>query len=182
MWGGECSCLGERKEMVRTQCERMHIHIECANIRANRLMHIDTHTRRYLTPNLTRHSFPPPPYSGSASSILSQTPPFTYAVMSLFTQTFSKAFLPGPDAHAAGGLASGFESMSNDIPLKAWTRRAIITDASLYANCCPRQIRGPALNGRKMKGLATRYLWARSSKKRSGSNSSAMRVEVNGES
>ena len=90
------------------------------------------------------------------------------------TQTFSVALLPGPDAHVAGGLASGFESMSNDIPLKAWTRRTIITDASLYANCCPRQIRGPALNGRKTKGLGTRYFLTRSSKNRSGSNSSAV--------
>ena len=96
-------------------------------------------------------------YSWSASCILIQTPPFAYVVMSDFTQTFSMAFLPGLNAQAVGGLASGFESMSNDIPLKVWTRRAIITDTSLYANCCPRQIRGPVLNGRKMKGLGTRY-------------------------
>ena len=95
-------------------------------------------------------------------------------MISDLTQIFSMALLPGPDAHAAGGFASGFESISNDIPLKDWTRRAIIVDASLYANCCPRQIRGPALNGRKMKGLGTRYFLTRSSKNRSGSNSSAV--------
>lgn len=113
-------------------------------------------------------------HSGSASSILTQTPPFAYVVMSDLTQTFSTDLLPWPNAHAAGGLASGFASMFNDIPLNVWRRRAIITDVSLYANCCPKQIRGPALNGRKMKGLGTRYLLTRSSKNRSGSNSSAV--------
>jgi hypothetical protein len=39
--------------------------------------------------------------------------------------------------------------------------------------CCPRQILGPALKGTKMKGLGVRYLWRRSSRKRSGSNSRA---------
>ena len=113
-------------------------------------------------------------YSGSASCILTQTPPLAYVVMSDLTQTFSMAALPGIDAHAAGGLASGFESISNDIILKVWTRRAIITEISLYANCCPIQIRGPALNGRKMKGFGARYLLTRSSRNRSGSNSSAV--------
>ena len=32
-----------------------------------------------------------------------------------------------------------------------------MNDASLYANCCPRQMRGPALKGRKIKGLGGRY-------------------------
>ena len=46
--------------------------------------------------------------------------------------------------------------------------------------CCPRQIRGPALKGRKMNGLGIRYLCNRSSRKRSGSNSSAGKnVSVN---
>jgi len=44
--------------------------------------------------------------------------------------------------------------------------------------CCPRQIRGPALKGRKMKGLGVRYLCSRSSRKRSGSNSSAGKSSV----
>ena len=94
--------------------------------------------------------------------------------MSDLTQIFSTAFLPEADAHAAGGLASGFESISSDISLKVWTRRAITVDASLYANCCPRQIRGPALNGRKINGFGTRYFLTRSSRNRSGSNSSAI--------
>jgi len=60
-----------------------------------------------------------PAYSVSASCILTQTPPFEYKVTSDLTQTFSTVLLPSPNAHAAGGLDSGFESMSSDIPLKA---------------------------------------------------------------
>ena len=89
------------------------------------------------------------------------------------TQIFSVAFLPVPAAQSAGGLASGFESISNLIFLNACTIRAITVEASLYANCCPRQIRGPALNGRKMKGFGTKYLLTLSSRNRSGSKSLA---------
>ena len=39
--------------------------------------------------------------------------------------------------------------------------------------CCPRQIRGPALKGQNMKGFGVRYLRNLSSRKRSGSNTSA---------
>lgn len=75
---------------------------------------------------------------------------------------------------------------------KCCSRRMRKKDISLYANCprkqacqhdrhhprlvhsiehtcCPRHIRGPALNGRKMKGLPVKYLFSRSSTKRSGS-------------
>ena len=64
-----------------------------------------------------------------------------------------------------------------------------MNDVSLYANyisrqhlrpqfagiqrrltCWPRQIRGPALKGRKMKGFGVRYFETRSSRNRSGSN------------
>src|SRR5882672_8107080 len=38
----------------------------------------------------------------------------------------------------------------------------------------------PALKGRKMNGLGTRYLWSRASIKRSGSNSRAAHVPING--
>jgi hypothetical protein len=44
--------------------------------------------------------------------------------------------------------------------------------------CCPRQIRGPALNGRNINGLGVRNFFARSSRKRSGSNSSAVDGQV----
>lgn len=56
-------------------------------------------------------------------------------------------------------------------------------DDSLYANCCPRQMRGPALKGRKMNGFGVRYFATRSSRKRSGSNPWAVcaRVRRNGE-
>ena len=47
--------------------------------------------------------------------------------------------------------------MSNQIALNACTILAMTVDASLYANCCPRQIRGPALKGKNMKGFGTRY-------------------------
>lgn len=40
--------------------------------------------------------------------------------------------------------------------------------------CCPRQIRGPALKGRKMNGLGIKYFSNRSSRNRSGSNSDAI--------
>ena len=40
--------------------------------------------------------------------------------------------------------------------------------------CRPRQMRGPALNGRKMNLFAVKYLFRRSSRNRSGSNSSAV--------
>lgn len=45
--------------------------------------------------------------------------------------------------------------------------------------CWPRQIRGPALKGRKMYGFGVTYLCRRSSRKRSGSNSSADTEIVN---
>ena len=47
------------------------------------------------------------------------------------TQTFSIAFLPLAVAHATGGLASGFESMSNVIDLNACTILAMMVEASL---------------------------------------------------
>ena len=40
--------------------------------------------------------------------------------------------------------------------------------------CCPRQMRGPALNGRKMNGFAVKYLFSLSSIHRSGSKYSAV--------
>src|SRR5277367_3384831 len=40
--------------------------------------------------------------------------------------------------------------------------------------CCPRQMRGPALNGKNMNALGTRYFLSLSSRKRSGSNSLAV--------
>jgi len=97
------------------------------------------------------------PYSRPASSILTQTPPLAYAVIRVATQTFSMAFLPFAAAHDVGGLASGLESISNRIPLNTCTIRAMTADASLYANCCPRQTRGPAPNGRNMNGLGAKY-------------------------
>lgn len=42
-----------------------------------------------------------------------------------------------------------------------------------HSTCCPKQIRGPALKGMKMNGLGVRYFFNLSSRKRSGSNSSA---------
>ena len=47
-------------------------------------------------------------------------------------------------------------------------------DTNHYITCWPRQIRGPALKGRNMKGLGMRYLCRRSSRNRSGSNSRAI--------
>jgi len=47
------------------------------------------------------------------------------------TETFSLAFLPFPIAHTTGGLASGFESMSNVIDLNACTILAMMIEASL---------------------------------------------------
>ena len=114
------------------------------------------------------------PYSESTSSILTQTPPFAYAVIWAVTQTFSMDFLPPPAAQEVGGFEPGFESISNRITLNVCTIREMTTDASLYANCCPRQTLGPALKGRNMKGFGARYFCARSSKNRSGSNSFAV--------
>jgi hypothetical protein len=94
----------------RTQC-RDQRYSKC-----NRKTNLHRCTYSYIPPDLTRNSFENS-YSGSPSCILTQTPPFAYIVMSDFTQTFSTAFLPEPNAHAAGGLASGFESISNDIHL-----------------------------------------------------------------
>ena len=48
--------------------------------------------------------------------------------------------------------------------------------------CWPRQIRGPALKGRKMNEFLTRYFLTRSSRKRSGSNSSAVYCVYNSRS
>ena len=47
------------------------------------------------------------------------------------TQTFSIAFLPFAVAHATGGLASGFEFMSNVIDLNACTILTMMVEASL---------------------------------------------------
>jgi len=48
-----------------------------------------------------------------------------------------------------------------------------MNDISLYTNCWPRQIRGPALNGMKIYGFLVTYLLEHSSSQQSGSNSSA---------
>ena len=45
--------------------------------------------------------------------------------------------------------------------------------SGLCYTCCPRQMRGPALKGQKMKGLGVKYFFALSSRKRSGSNTRA---------
>ena len=66
---------------------------------------------------------------------------------------------------------------SSSTTSKCCSKRTRKKDISLYANCCPRQMRGPALKGKKMKGLGVRYLWSLSSRKRSGSNSSAVRCD-----
>ena len=47
------------------------------------------------------------------------------------THTFSIVFLPLAVAHAAGGLASGFESMSNVTDLNACASLAMMVEASL---------------------------------------------------
>ena len=45
----------------------------------------------------------------------------------------------------------------------------------MYGHTCwPRQMRGPALKGRKMNGFGVRYLLTRSSRNRSGSYSCAV--------
>ena len=52
-----------------------------------------------------------------------------------------------------------------------------ITDSC--CTCCPRQIRGPALEGKKMYGFGVRYLCNLSSRNRSGSNSWAFKQSIN---
>ena len=99
-----------------------------------------------------------------------------YIVKVYFGQIFSIPLRPGHDFHSGGGLNSGGNAASsNSNDEKLCKRRTSMNDTSLYANCCPRQIRGPALKGRKMNGLGRRYFLRRSSRNRSGSNSSAVR-------
>ena len=49
----------------------------------------------------------------------------------------------------------------------------------VYETCCPRQIRGPALKGKKMYGFGVRYLCNLLSRNRSGSNSWAIQYYKN---
>ena len=92
----------------------------------------------------------------------------TYIVKCESGWIFSIGWVPSPVAHSTGGLI--FVSWSSLNPVNRCINRTRKNVASWYANCCPRQIRGPALNGQKMKGLGTRYLCNLSSRNRSGSN------------
>lgn len=114
-----------------------------------------------------------------------------YKVSVAFGQTFSTPFLPGASLNSSGGsVPCGNASSSREIEEKFWRRRMSMKDISLYAyyksykksvkwrrvkwrTCWPKQIRGPALKGRKMNEFLMRYFLTRSSRKRSGSNSSA---------
>ena len=97
----------------------------------------------------------------------------TYIVRWFLILTFSLLFLePSSLAQLAGGIpSSSCASCAISKLSNACRRRTSINEASLYANCCPRQIRGPALKGRNMNGLGVRYLWRRLSRNLSGSNS-----------
>lgn len=50
--------------------------------------------------------------------------------------------------------------------------------SGLCYTCCPRQMRGPALKGLKMKGFGVKYFFTLSSRKRSGSNTRAGEKKV----
>ena len=82
-------------------------------------------------------------------------------------------------AQDAGGKVSvGCSSGASSTRSKACNNRISMNEISLYANCWPRQIRGPALKGKKIKGFGVRYLWSLSSRNRSGSNSIAYNIRI----
>lgn len=138
--------------------------------------------------------------SSHGTRLGSQTRTFANAVRWLPIHTLSVPSEPGESPYPGGTMDAGATSGVNSMAENCWRRRMSMKDASLYANCrshvdcflvprpiiqgvgertCwPRQIRGPALNGRKMKGLGVRYLCTRSSRNRSGSYFNAVRCPV----
>ncbi len=97
---------------------------------------------------------------------------FTKRVKCEIRCIFSVDFVPVPVAQSAGGLTFVAESSLN--PEKRWSSLTRKKVASWYANCWPRQMRGPALKGQKMNGFGVRYLCTLSSRNRSGSNLRAL--------
>ena len=102
---------------------------------------------------------------------------FAYAVKWLRIHTRSHPSTAyGLRSTPGGGTDSGCTSCRSRIPAPNRCRsRTSMNEISLYANCWPRQMRGPALKGRKMNGFGTRYFPTRSSRNRSGSNCCAVR-------
>ena len=101
---------------------------------------------------------------------------FAYAVRWLRIHTLSHPSTAyGLRSTPGGGSDSGCTSCRSRIPAPNRCKsRTSMNEISLYANCCPRQMRGPPLNGRKMNGFGTRYFCTRASRNRSGSNVSAV--------